>query len=233
MMYAAAGQVFCYVFITVLIRYPELEGYQYQKQVASASAAFFFLYYVFFGIGWQGVPWLYPTEINSLSMRTKGATLGTAANWIFNFMVVEITPIGIEKLGCQFYIIWTVFNASFVPIVYLFYPETSDRSLEDIDRLFRENSDIFIFRDKNAIAAKRPAAYFEREQIEGGMDFGHSLELAESKTGKERHGNQGVMVDHEESAPAYGGRWDYLNVAVLTIGDGRYVVFEFGALRLK
>ena len=123
-------------------------------------------------------------------------------------MVVEITPTGIEKLGWQFYIIWTIFNASFVPIVYIFYPETSDRSLEDIDRLFRENSDIFIFRDKNAIAAKRPAAYFEREQIEGGMDFGHSLELAESKTEKERHGNQGVMVDHEESALAYGRRWD-------------------------
>ncbi|KAE9363945.1 general substrate transporter [Stipitochalara longipes BDJ] len=185
MMYAAAGQAFCYVFITVLIRYSELDGYQYQKQVASASVAFFFLYYVFFGIGWQRVPWLYPTEINSLSMRTKGAALGTAANWIFNFMVVEITPIGIEKLGWQFYIIWTVFNASFVPIIYLFYPETSDRSLEDIDRLFRENGDIFIFRDKNAIAAKRPAAYFEREQIEGGIDFGHSLELAESKTEKE------------------------------------------------
>lgn len=56
MMYAAAGQAFCYDFITVLIGYSELEGYQYQKQVASASVAFFFLYYVFFGIGRQGVP---------------------------------------------------------------------------------------------------------------------------------------------------------------------------------
>ena len=34
-------------------------------------------------------------------------------------MVVEITPIGIQSLGWQFYIIWTVFNAAFVPIVYL------------------------------------------------------------------------------------------------------------------
>lgn len=35
-------------------------------------------------------------------------------------MVVEITPIGIQSLGWRFYIIWTVFNASFVPIVYLY-----------------------------------------------------------------------------------------------------------------
>ena len=86
MMYAAAGQCFCYLIITVCIRYSELAGYKSQKQVASASVAFFFLYYVFFGIGWQGVPWLYPTEINSLSMRTKGAAIGTATNWAFNYM---------------------------------------------------------------------------------------------------------------------------------------------------
>ena len=84
MMYGAAGQCFCYLIITVLLRYNEKAGYSASKEVASASIAFFFLYYVFFGIGWQGVPWLYPTEINSLSMRTKGAALGTASNWAFN-----------------------------------------------------------------------------------------------------------------------------------------------------
>lgn len=42
----------------------------------------------------------------------------------------------------RFYIIWTIFNASFVPIVYLFFPETADRTLEDVDRLFRENQNV-------------------------------------------------------------------------------------------
>lgn len=39
------------------------------------------------------------------------------------------------------------------------------------------------------------------------MEFGHSLGLAEGKSGKNTHGNQGVMVDYEEGAPAYGRRW--------------------------
>jgi len=88
MMYAAAGQFFCYVIITICIRYNEdlSISYDTRRQWAKGSIAFFFLYYVFFGIGWQGVPWLYPTEINSMAMRTKGAALGTATNWIFNFM---------------------------------------------------------------------------------------------------------------------------------------------------
>lgn len=35
---------------------------------------------------------------------------------IFNFMVVEITPPGIRTLHWRFYIIWCVFNFSFIPI---------------------------------------------------------------------------------------------------------------------
>jgi sugar porter (SP) family MFS transporter len=88
MMFGAAGQCFCYLIITILLRFsvnPSIAAGS-QKQIASASIAFFFLYYIFFGIGWQGVPWLYPVEINSLAYRTKGAALGTASNWAFNFM---------------------------------------------------------------------------------------------------------------------------------------------------
>lgn len=167
MMYAAAGQSFCYLIITICIRYNENTalGMEVRRQWAKASIAFFFLYYVFFGIGWQGVPWLYPTEINPLAMRTKGAALGTATNWIFNFMVVEITPPGIESLHWRFYIIWTVFNFAFIPTVYFFYPETAGRTLEDIDRFFAApHTPLLVFRDKEAISSKRPRQYIEAEQ---------------------------------------------------------------------
>lgn len=60
MMYAAAGQFFCYCIITICIRYNEDTSLSpsTNQQWAKGSIAFFFLYYVFFGIGWQGVPWV-------------------------------------------------------------------------------------------------------------------------------------------------------------------------------
>ncbi|KAL9106162.1 MAG: hypothetical protein Q9227_008754 [Pyrenula ochraceoflavens] len=159
LLFGASGQAFCYLIITVLLRFSEKPGYAHAHEVASASIAFFFLYYVFFGIGLQGVPWLYPTEINSLSMRTKGAALGYST-------IVEITPIGIDSLKWKFYIIWTVFNAAFVPIIYFFFPETTNRTLEDIDRLFRDGVPLFVVLDKDAVSSKRPAKYIEHEQSE-------------------------------------------------------------------
>lgn len=41
-----------------------------------------------------------------------------------------ISPPGQTSLGYKFYIIFAIFNACFVPVVYFFFPETSGRSLE-------------------------------------------------------------------------------------------------------
>lgn len=61
----------------------------------AASVSMIFLFYAFFGVGWQGTAWLYNTEINSLNMRMTGSSASVAAQWAVNYMVVQITPIGI------------------------------------------------------------------------------------------------------------------------------------------
>ncbi|KAK0200264.1 general substrate transporter [Desarmillaria ectypa] len=153
LMWGAAGQAVCYIFISALLSHG---GTNY----GAAATAFFFVYYIFFGICWQGVPWLYPVEINSLSMRTMGAALATGSNWISNYCVVQATPPGIQNLGWRFYLIWMTFNIVIIPVVYLFYPETSNRHLEDIDRLYREHrGTVFVFRYKDAIQMERPKHY--------------------------------------------------------------------------
>jgi hypothetical protein len=103
------------------------------------ATIFMFLYFTAFSFGWITVPWLYPAEVNSLSMRSKGAALATASDWLFNYVVVQTTPIGIHHLGWYLYLIYAVLNASFVPFVYYFIVETAGRSLEQIDLWFKNN----------------------------------------------------------------------------------------------
>lgn len=212
MIFGAAGQSFCYILITVLIRFNEMPGYPHAQQVASAAVAFFFLYYVFFGIGMQGIPWckysdysilsrnnltssaVYPTEINSLTMRTKGAAIGAATNWIFNFMVVEITPIGVQNLGWRFYIIWVTLNAAMVPTMYFFYPETAGRTLEDMDEYYRTNPPLLVFRDDEAISLKRPERYrIKEEEVIRKNDL--SRDAGEAPAEKAEDG----VVQHQEN----------------------------------
>ena len=81
MMASTFGQFLSFLIITILLRFAST--LPTGSSVASASIAFFFLFYISFGLGMLGVPWLYPTEISSLPMRTKTAALATATNWCF------------------------------------------------------------------------------------------------------------------------------------------------------
>ncbi|KAF5370249.1 hypothetical protein D9757_012007 [Collybiopsis confluens] len=130
----------------------------------------------------QGVPWLYPVEINSLSMRSKGAALATGSNWIANYIVVQITPTGIQNLGWKFYLIWMSFNIVFIPVVWVFYPETANRHLEDIDRLYRENPDmVSVLKHKEACQLARPQQLIDAK-LELGEKAEHSPELEKLET---------------------------------------------------
>lgn len=79
-----------------------------------------FLYMGLFTTGFQATVWVYPPEILPLRIRAKGTAAATATNWIINFCVVEIFPIAIQNCGWRTYIIFCVFNASFVPVMYFF-----------------------------------------------------------------------------------------------------------------
>ncbi|KAL1404841.1 hypothetical protein Q8F55_008451 [Vanrija albida] len=106
------------------------------KAAGSAAIAFLFIYMGLFTIGFQAVVWAYPSEILPLALRQKGSAISTACNWIFNYMVVQITPIGIKNIRYKFYIVFAVINACFLPPIYFFYPETAGLSLESVDKLF-------------------------------------------------------------------------------------------------
>ena len=113
-------------------------------------------------------------------MRTKGAAVATATDWLTNFIVVEITPIGINNIGWKFYIIFTVLNAVFLPILWLFYPETSDRTLEDLDAYYRDNPPLVVIRDKDAVSRKRPAKFaaMQAEDVEKAAEARRASTLA-------------------------------------------------------
>ncbi|KAG9660886.1 general substrate transporter, partial [Aureobasidium melanogenum] len=163
MMISTFLQLVAFLCISILLKYAIANGV---TACAKAAIFFFFFYNIAFAVGMLGVPWLYPAEINSLPMRTKGAAVATATNWITNFVIVEITPIGFQNLGWKFWPIWVATNALFLPVIFLLYPETSYRTLEDLDEYFRSDPSLLVFRDKDAISSKRPQKYIERENEE-------------------------------------------------------------------
>ncbi|KAI1323811.1 sugar transporter-domain-containing protein [Xylariaceae sp. FL0255] len=110
------------------------------KQTPTLVVIFVMIYNAAFGYSWGPIPWLYPPEILPLSIRSKGASLSTAANWAFNWLVGEMTPILQEWIEWRLYLIHAFFCVVSFVVVYFIYPETCGVRLEDMDSLFGDAS---------------------------------------------------------------------------------------------
>jgi hypothetical protein len=70
-----------------------------QPAAARGAAVGLFTYIASFGATWLPLPWLYPAEINPIKTRAKANAVSTIFNWLFNFVVVMITPVMIAHIG--------------------------------------------------------------------------------------------------------------------------------------
>jgi len=129
MMWGAAGLSICMMMISILLSFGK-------KNTSSAAIAFFFIYMLIFGGTINVVPWVYGPEVLPLEARARGTAISISAHWTWNFFIVMITPVLLNRLGWKTYLIFTCTNAAFVPIIYFFYPETSNISLEGVDQIF-------------------------------------------------------------------------------------------------
>jgi len=128
-LFTAAGMAICMVIIAGLESTTN-------RTAQLVAAGFLFLFNTFFGLAWVAGPWLYSSEIAPLRARAQANAVATAGNWLFCFVVVMIIPPAFQNLGWKTYIIFAVFNAVFVPVIYFFLVETKGRSLEEIDVIF-------------------------------------------------------------------------------------------------
>ncbi|RYO52052.1 Sugar transporter [Alternaria arborescens] len=162
------------------------------QTAAKGAAVGLFTYIAFFAATWLPLPWLYPAEVNPVKTRGKANAISTCTNWLSNFIVVMITPIMIDNIGWGTYVFFAAMNACFLPFIHIFYPETKQRSLEEIDLIFAKG---FVENMSYVKAAKelpfldpvgieqmqREYGFFDDDTLEGGKDVG-GLEKGEEAT---------------------------------------------------
>lgn len=107
------------------------------------SAVFIFLFNSFYPVGFLGGNFLYCTEVAPMRLRVAMSAISTANHWLWNFVVVMITPVALETIGYRYYIVYTVISACIPIAVYFFYPETMNRNLESLNNVFVEATSIW------------------------------------------------------------------------------------------
>ncbi|KAF2097868.1 hypothetical protein NA57DRAFT_66412 [Rhizodiscina lignyota] len=159
---------------------------------------FVMIYNAAFGASWGPIPWLYPPEILPLSIRAKGASLSTASNWAFNWLVGELTPILQEVIQWRLYLLHAFFCAVSFVVVWFIYPETANVRLEDMNSIFGDATSV----------APTPQTQAEVESLFSGNRSPTSLDLHAGQTHAADAAIPGLDIDPphveiEEGRPKY------------------------------
>ncbi|WLF77924.1 high affinity glucose transporter [Lodderomyces elongisporus] len=109
------------------------------KRASEGAIACSYLFVCSFAMSWGVGIWIYCSEVwgnNRISQR--GNSLSTSANWILNFAIAMYTPSGFANINWRTYIIYGVFCLAMAIHVFLGFPETKGKRLEEIGQMWDE-----------------------------------------------------------------------------------------------
>jgi MFS family permease len=102
----------------------------YKNQgVGIAGLVSIFLFSGAFSASFGPVSWIYQSEIFPMNQRALGTAVSTAANWLNNVIIGQITPYGFAKLGWKYFFVYVATNASNAVVSYFLFPETKGESI--------------------------------------------------------------------------------------------------------
>ncbi|KAL5348663.1 hypothetical protein ACLOAV_006080 [Pseudogymnoascus australis] len=113
-----------------------------RRSLSIAGVFFLFLVSAIFSWSFGPISWVYMSEVMPMQIRARGNAFATGiGNWLVATLFAQVSPLGLEKMGYKFYFIFVAFNIVITfPIIFFFFKETNQVSLEDIDLLFGERA---------------------------------------------------------------------------------------------
>lgn len=108
------------------------------KAASKAVIAFCYLFVASFAPTWGPGMWTYISEIFPMRQRAVANGVCTAADWIFNFAIGMFTPSAFANITWRTYIVFAVFCFVMTIHVFFLFPETKDKTLEEITQIWDE-----------------------------------------------------------------------------------------------
>ncbi|KAI9150116.1 Lactose permease [Paramyrothecium foliicola] len=109
------------------------------KAASKSALAFIFIYYTSFNICLNPLLFLYPTEILPFRLRAMGLSILVFSTKAASFFNQFVNPIGMDRLGWKYYLVYVCWLLVEIAIFYFLYPETKGYTLERIQEAFGEN----------------------------------------------------------------------------------------------
>lgn len=113
-----------------------------------------YLFVIFYYGMLNSVTWLYGAEILPTFIRNRVVATSAASHYIVNVALTESGPSALSNIGENFYYVFVGCCACYFVGIYMFFPETKQKTLEEIAAAF---GDRVVQVDEDAMAAEETA----------------------------------------------------------------------------
>ncbi|GMF08310.1 unnamed protein product [Ambrosiozyma monospora] len=131
------SMLICYIIWTVLSAINQKRNFN-DKPLAQGVLAMIFMYYIAYNFGFNGLPWVFITEILPFTLRTKGVNILQVTQQFCSVYNGYVNPIAMDAIKWKYYIIWCCINAVECVVCYCTFVETSGKTLEEVAEVFGE-----------------------------------------------------------------------------------------------
>ncbi|KAK3393315.1 hypothetical protein B0H63DRAFT_491346 [Podospora didyma] len=107
-----------------------------QVAAANTTIAFIFIFGIVFSFGWTPLQSMYIAETLPTATRAKGTAVGNFSSSVASTILQYASGPAFEKLGYYFYLVFVVWDLIEGAIMYFYFPETKDRTLEELEEVF-------------------------------------------------------------------------------------------------
>ncbi|KAL6240681.1 hypothetical protein RBB50_012391 [Rhinocladiella similis] len=109
------------------------------RGLASAAVFFLFLHIAFFSASCDATSYIYASEIFPTPVRAKGLAVSISGLFVATIIFLQAAPTAFAAVGWRYYIVFIVVTTVIGIAIFLWFPETKGRSLEDIGELFGDS----------------------------------------------------------------------------------------------
>ncbi|KAL2021390.1 hypothetical protein VTK56DRAFT_7255 [Thermocarpiscus australiensis] len=103
---------------------------------ANTTIAFIFIFGIAFSFGWTPLQSMYIAETLPTATRAKGTAVGNFASSAASTVLQYASGPAFERIGYYFYLVFVFWDLIEGAIMYFYFPETKDRTLEELEEVF-------------------------------------------------------------------------------------------------
>ncbi|KAJ6013859.1 sugar transporter [Penicillium herquei] len=107
------------------------------------AVAMVYIYAIFYGFSWKGIPWIFASKVLPTRVRTIGMMCAVCMQWLAQFIIVYSLPYMIATIKHGTFYFFGACTIVALVFAYLFVPETKGIPLEDMGVLFGADFSVF------------------------------------------------------------------------------------------